>query len=270
MQSGISRRRAAALAEGGAAYAERRAEIIATAARIFREKGFRGTSLADVAESLGTDRASLYYYIGSKEELFHEIVRDAAEANAQQAEAIRDGPGTAVDKLGHLIISLMASYSAHYPYLFVYIQEDLSKVADRRSAWARQMTVINKRYDDAVIGIVESGFKEGSIRQVGSARVIAYAIIGMVNWTHRWYREGASGMPSAAEIGRSFVEVVLNGLSSGDQPPTHQAFLAALDLQESSGRSLADGFVAVDEAIKVVLRFPLRPARRVVTSVYFK
>ena len=50
MQSGISRRRAAALAEGGAAYAERRAEIIATAARIFREKGFRGASLADVAE----------------------------------------------------------------------------------------------------------------------------------------------------------------------------------------------------------------------------
>ena len=60
--------------------------------------------------------------------------------------------------------------------------------------------MINKRYDDAVIGIVESGFKEGSIRRVGSARVIAYAIIGMVNWTHRWYREGASGMPSAAEM----------------------------------------------------------------------
>ena len=70
MQSGIGRRRAAALAEGSAAYAERRAEIIAAAAKVFREKGYRGTSLADVAESLDTDRASLYYYIGSKEELF--------------------------------------------------------------------------------------------------------------------------------------------------------------------------------------------------------
>ena len=29
--------------------------VAATAARIFREKGFRGASLADVAESLGTD-----------------------------------------------------------------------------------------------------------------------------------------------------------------------------------------------------------------------
>lgn len=215
MQSGISRRRAAALAEGGAAYAERRAEIIATAARIFREKGFRGTSLADVAECLGTDRASLYYYIGSKEELFHEIVRDAGEAVTQQAEAIRDSAGTAADKLRRLISSLMAAYSAHYPYLFVYIQEDLSKVADGRSAWARQMTAISKRYEDAVIGIVESGFEDGSIRPAGPARVIAYGVIGMVNWTHRWYREGASGMPSAAEIGQTFSEMVLNGLNSG-------------------------------------------------------
>ena len=215
MESGMGRRRAAALAEGGAAYAERRSEIIATAAKIFREKGYRGTSLADVAERLGTDRASLYYYIGSKEELFHEIVRDAAEANAQQAEAIRDGAGTAVDKLGRLITALMASYSAHYPYLFVYIQEDLSKVADGQSAWARQMAKINKRYDDAVIGIVESGFADGSIRPVGPARVIAYGMIGMVNWTHRWYREGASAMPSAAQIGQTFTDMVLAGLSTG-------------------------------------------------------
>jgi AcrR family transcriptional regulator len=219
MQSGMGRRRAAALAEGGTAYAERRAEIVATAARIFREKGFRGTSLADVAERLGTDRASLYYYIGSKEELFHEIVRDAAEANAQQAEAIRDGAGTAVDKLGRLITSLMASYAEHYPFLFVYIQEDLSKVADGRSAWARQMAKINRRYDDAVIGIVESGFADGSIRPVGPARVIAYGIIGMVNWTHRWYREGASAMPSAAEVGQAFAEMVLGGLSSAPPEP---------------------------------------------------
>lgn len=221
MESGIGRRRAAALAEGGAAYAERRAEVIAVAAKVFREKGYRGTSLADVAESLGTDRASLYYYISSKEELFHEIVRDAAEANAAQAEEIRGGAGTAADKLGRLIHALMASYATHYPYLFVYIQEDLSKVADGKSAWARQMTKINKRYDDAVIGIVESGFADGSIRPVAPARVIAYGIIGMVNWTHRWYREGASGMPSAAEIGRSFTEMVLNGVSPG--PPVYPA-----------------------------------------------
>jgi TetR/AcrR family transcriptional regulator, cholesterol catabolism regulator len=213
MASGIGRRRAAALAEGGTAYTERRAEIVAAAAQVFREKGFNGTSLADVAESLGTDRATLYYYIGSKDELFHEIVRDAAAANAAEAETIRDSTDTSAAKLTRLITSLMSSYATHYPYLFVYIQEDLSKVSGGRSSWAREMSAINKRYDDAAIAIVKSGIEDGTLRTATSARVIANGIIGMVNWTHRWYRNGDPSMPDADEIGSAYAQMVLNGLA---------------------------------------------------------
>jgi TetR/AcrR family transcriptional regulator, cholesterol catabolism regulator len=211
MASGIGRRRAAALAEGGAAYTKRRTEILTAAARIFREKGFSRTSLADIAEALDTDRASLYYYFASKEQLFHEIVRDASEANAAQAEEIRDSDLPVPDKIAALAKSLMSSYDAHYPYLFVYIQEDLSKVASGKSSWARQMHEINRRYDDAVVAIVRAGIDDGSIRSIGSARVIANGIIGMLNWTHRWYHSDTA-MVSAEEIGDSFADMVLNGL----------------------------------------------------------
>jgi AcrR family transcriptional regulator len=211
MGSGIGRRRAAALAEGSAAYTERRAEIMRTAARIFREKGYNATSVADIAEVVGTDRASLYYYVGSKQELFHEIVRDAAEANAARSEAIRDSADPAPDKIASLITSLMASYAEHYPYLFVYIQEDLSKVSDGRTRWARQMHAINKRFDDAVVAIVQTGLDDRTIRSSTSARIIANGIIGMLNWTHRWYHQGGAG-PDADEIGHAFADMVLNGL----------------------------------------------------------
>jgi AcrR family transcriptional regulator len=213
MASGMGRRRAAALAEGGAAYTERRAEIVAAAAQVFREKGFTATSLADIAESLGTDRATLYYYIGSKDELFHEIVRDAAEANASAAEAIRDSADTATGKLTRLVTSLMSSYATHYPYLFVYIQEDLSKVSGGRSSWSREMRAINKRYDDAAISIVKSGIEDGTLRTSTSARVITNGIIGMVNWTHRWYRNGDPSMPGADEIGSAYAQMILGGLA---------------------------------------------------------
>jgi TetR/AcrR family transcriptional regulator, cholesterol catabolism regulator len=222
MSSGIGRRRAAALAEGSAGYIERRSEIVVAAAQIFRDKGFSGTSLADVAEALNTDRASLYYYVGSKEELFHEIVREAAEANAAQAEAIRDSASPASDKIAALITALMASYANH-PYLFVYIQEDLSKVADGRSSWARQMRAINKRYDDAVQTIVQSGMDDGSIRAVTSARVVANGIIGMMNWTHRWYRASDSSLPSPDEIGSAFADIVLAGLQAKRGPSKRAA-----------------------------------------------
>jgi len=88
MTSGIGRRRAAARDEGGAAYQERRTEIVRAAAEMFKKNGYRGTKLNDVAEAMGLDRASLYYYVGSKEELFHEVVGTAVETNADAAEQI--------------------------------------------------------------------------------------------------------------------------------------------------------------------------------------
>jgi TetR/AcrR family transcriptional regulator, cholesterol catabolism regulator len=214
MASGIGRRRAAALADGTSAYAERRLEIIAAGAEVFREKGYRGAGLADIADRLGTDRASLYYYFGSKEELFHEIVRDASAANAADAEAIRDSEAVAPDKLWRLITSLMSSYAKHYPYLSVYIQEDLRHVDDGGSDWGRQMREINKRYDEAVVQIVQEGLDAGTIRDIGSARVIANGIIGMVNWSHRWFRDGAKNMPDAEQIGQTFARMALEGLSA--------------------------------------------------------
>jgi len=83
------------------------------------------------------------------------------------------------------------------------------------------MKRINKRYDEAVIAIVQSGFDDGSVRRVASARVVAYSIIGIVNWTHRWYRVGAPDMPTPDELGRSFVDMVLRGLATAlDAPET--------------------------------------------------
>ena len=48
----------------------KRREIVAMAWEVFREKGFDGASMSDVAERLGGSKATLYRYYSSKEELF--------------------------------------------------------------------------------------------------------------------------------------------------------------------------------------------------------
>lgn len=90
--SGIARRRAVAREEANPSYLERRAEIVRAAARVFKAKGLQGANLGDIAAESGADRASLYYYVGSKEELFHELVRGAVEANLARARDIRQLP----------------------------------------------------------------------------------------------------------------------------------------------------------------------------------
>ena len=208
--SGIGRRRAAAKADGGAAYQQRRQEILQTAARVFKERGLEGASLGQIAEAVGTDRASLYYYVGSRTELFNDVVREPVRANVEMAEAIcrKDVPAPA--KLRELAANLMRSYADNYPFPYVYIQEDLSRLGDRGDEEAHEM---NRRFDAAIIGIIEQGLADGSLRSDVPAREIAFGFIGMLNWTHRWFDPDSAGADPAA-IGDHFADIVLEGLAT--------------------------------------------------------
>ena len=211
MSSGIERRRASARDEGGDAYQERRREIIAAAATVFKRKGYRATNLADIATAADTDRATLYYYAANKAELFDEVVSGAVEANTLRAEEIRAGTEPAPEKLRRMFAELMASYATHYPLLYVFVQENLSHVEPAREEWAQRMRRLNRRYEDAVVGVVRDGVDEGTLAVRGDPRIVAYGLLGMLAWTNRWFRPGAGG-PDAAEIAATFADTVVDGL----------------------------------------------------------
>lgn len=209
--SGIARRRSAARDESNPAYLERRAEIVRAAARAFKAKGLHGTKLGDIAAASGADRASLYYYVGSKEELFHEVVREAVRANLVRAQEIRDAAGTAPEKLRALIRALMTSYAEHYPILYVYIQENLTHVPEDHRRWAEDMRQVNRDYERIVIALLEQGVREGTLRDVGPTWIVAYGLMGMLGWTNRWFNPEESPV-SAGQIADTFADTFLLGL----------------------------------------------------------
>ena len=149
--------------------------------------------------------------MGSKEELFDEVVSDAVRANVARAQAIRDGAGHAPDKLARLITELMDSYAASYPFLYVFIQENLSHVGEKRSEWSTEMRGLNRAYQECVVDIITAGIAEGTVRPVAEPWVLAYGLIGMVGWTNRWFNPTKSDV-DAATIGRAYADVVLDGL----------------------------------------------------------
>ena len=211
--SDIGRRRKSALDKGSASYQQRRREIAHAAAAIFNRRGFKGTSLTAVAKALGTDRASLYYYIANKRELFDEVIREVSEANVAMAESVLASGEPALEKLRRLVVELMRSYGRNYPLLYVYIREDLSHVEADRTEWSQYMRSVNRKYDDAIIAIVQEGIDDGTVRPIASARVLAFGVIGMINWTNRWFVPDRSP-DTAEEIGGAYAELVVGGLRS--------------------------------------------------------
>ncbi len=210
--SRISERRKAALIDQSAEYAAKRAELVRAAATVFRDKGYANATLNDIAESVGSDRASLYYYVGSKEELFRECVRDVVDQNADKAKKIVAKRKSNREKLTDLIEMLLDSYEQSYPYIFVYIQENMSHIAAEEFPWATKMSEQTKRVEKLCIDVIEAGMRDGSFRSDLPTVLVANALFGMMNWTHRWYVPNKKF--SARQIAQTFTTVLFEGVAN--------------------------------------------------------
>ena len=213
-RSDISNRRELARQSGDADYIQRRADLMRAAATVFKRMGFQAANLLDIAKEAGIDRASVYYYVSGKEEMYHEVVLGAVQQNVSMVEEIAGKPELgAAEKLTMLVELLMHSYDEHYPYLFVYVQENMAHI-DAKNPWQQDMRDLGQRFDDAVTKIIQEGVAAGTLKPIGRVgpRLLAYALLGMCNWSHRWFNPG--GRLSGREIGAAFAELLLGGLAS--------------------------------------------------------
>jgi TetR/AcrR family transcriptional regulator, cholesterol catabolism regulator len=207
-ESNIEARRKAALEDGGVVYMARREEIVQAAAHVFRDRGFEATTLRDVAAALGTDRASLYYYVGSKEELLQEIVSQALRLDIEMAESVKRSRASSPEKIAALIESMVDSYDKNYPHMMVYI-EDLGRIARQDSEWSIDVIEQTRAYEALVHSILRKGQRDGTLRSDLPVELCALALFGMINWMHRWYRPDNKW--KVEDVAGTFTAIFLDG-----------------------------------------------------------
>jgi AcrR family transcriptional regulator len=229
MESNLSRRRNVAREESSTQYVETRRRVVEAAAEVFRERGFDNTNLQDIAAALGMKRATLYYYVDSKESIFREVILEAVRGNVRAIQRISGSKAPATDKIDAVIRGLMTSYEENYPHLYVYIQEEMERVLVHRGPQqrdARERAVNdeifehNRTYLAALESIMREGIRDGAFVD-DDPRLMALAIQGMVNWTHRWFKPG--GRFTAAEVAGTFSRIAVSGLTSESLPPNPSA-----------------------------------------------
>jgi TetR/AcrR family transcriptional regulator, cholesterol catabolism regulator len=211
--SSIGRRRRHARRAPSAGYLERQQRLLAAATEVLKEKGLDATSINDIAERMGADRASVYYYFGSKQEIFLALVRQAVEEVVLLAEGIAAEDGPSADRLERLVRSQLAAYERHYPYMQLYIQEDMNRVPGDGTTAGEELKALGLRYEAAIERITRDGIAAGEFRADLDAQLVAFAVLGAVNWTHRWFRPG--GRLTGEQIGASFADLFLRGVGTG-------------------------------------------------------
>jgi AcrR family transcriptional regulator len=250
MDSDISRRRKLAAKEQSAVYKDRREALMAAAAETFREQGLDGASLNDIAQRAGLDRATLYYYVESKEELYRAVVEEVVHKNVAQVQAVKAGPGTGAEKLAEMIRHLMVSYAENFPHLYIFVAEDFGRRGPsgrqgRRPAkaaaakkppakdWRTELSDLGDVFHSSVRDIIAEGLADGTLSSSLTPGLIAHGVIGMVSWSHRWFKP--EGRTSAEEVADGFANMVLSGLT----PRSVTAKVGAR--RATAGRQRGDG-----------------------------
>lgn len=188
--------------------AGRRAEILKVATRMFAQRGFHHTSLQDIAEALKIQKASLYYYFDSKEEILSAILQRGVEellVDAEKAVQAVDDPREQLDRL----------LDAHVRNLERRLDDIKVFLSERRSltpAQERRYLEWRRRYEDLYVQVITEGQARGVFGE-GRPRVLAYGILGTYNWLIQWYRP--RGELSVRQIHQDLSRLVLRGLLKG-------------------------------------------------------
>lgn len=161
-------------------------KIIDTAAELFHKRGYRATTLDDVAKELGLTHAALYHYVSSKEELLSEIYIQALDRIFKNSIMISQMDISPDEKL-RLIIKehIQGIIIKSLPMISVFFSEE-NQLPEKEF---RKITKEKNKYTKIIENVIEEGISKGYFRNT-DPKLEAYAIIGMCNWVYKWYKPG--------------------------------------------------------------------------------
>ena len=182
----------------------KREAVLRTAARIFNEHGYHGTSLELVAEELEITRPTVYYYFKNKDEILFECVRIALEMIESAAQRVTERGGSAAEQL----VAVMEQYAE------VMMQDFgvcLVRVGDSPLPAESRVKLrrLQSNIDRKLRGLIEQGIRQKAFAPC-DPKLAAFAVAGALNSISRWYRPDGELTPK--EIAGHFVRMLMGGL----------------------------------------------------------
>lgn len=188
-----------------------RVEILKSAAAAFRRLGYHGATVEQIAAALHMKKGNLYYYFRNKEEILFACHQHSLDRLTELLERIQQGGAPPGDKLRALIVAFVHTIldELHGTALFL----DLEALAP---AHLRTVVARRDRFDRGMRQVIEEGMATGAFAR-GDAKLVAFAVLGAVNWIPRWF--DPAGPASSQAIADQFADYLTAGL----RPPARGA-----------------------------------------------
>jgi AcrR family transcriptional regulator len=144
---------------------DRRTQIKTTAAKLFAERGYHGTTMDDLALKLGLNKATVYYHYSRKNELLSAIYNEPANKLLRLVGEIppQESP---VKSLAALIRFLLRMLEQDPHEIAVYCQEMRWLEQWLPPRVCHQVRAKQDEFTRYVVGLVGRGIAEGTFRDV--------------------------------------------------------------------------------------------------------
>lgn len=182
-----------------------RDEIIETAAQVFRQKGYHGASMEDVALAVHLKKASLYHHFRSKQEILLEILDKALEMLLDRISPIAEQDGPADIKLRLMVREYLTILMENIDLAGVLLFEH--RALERRQH-ARHIPNRDK-FESLWKDVVNEGVQKQLFRCKDPGLAVR-ALLGQMNWTITWFKP--EGGKTIEQIADNYSDLLLNGL----------------------------------------------------------
>ena len=158
----------------------RKQQIIETASKLFKQRGYSAVTMRDLATAMGIKAASLYNHISSKQEILKSIIISLAEEFTEGMQRIKSSEATSIEKL-KAIVDLHVKITASNTYGMASLNNDWMHLEDQLDHYLS----LRAHYEDDFRGIIQKGISAGEILD-RDEEVMLFSILSTLRSLYLW------------------------------------------------------------------------------------
>jgi AcrR family transcriptional regulator len=183
----------------------RKEQIYRAASALFSERGYRATSVRDIARELDLQGGSLYAHISSKEDVLWEIIARVAESFFDAVRPIAEAELPAPERLRAMIHAHVGVVVNELARAAVFFQDWRHLSEPRRS----EVLALRDGYEALFRTVIADGVAREELA-ARDPRLAAIFVLTALNGIPGWFR--ADGERTADDIADDLAGLILDGL----------------------------------------------------------
>lgn len=192
--------------KGGGLITDLRQKIIQSSLLLFDKQGFHGVTVNQIVKDVGTSKGGFYHHFTSKDELLFVIHDTFITYVLDKAIIANKTYNSPTKKLQAIIKDFVNVFDLYKPHISVFYQETIYLKPEYEALIKKK----RDQFKQIITSAIREGKAENEFRGDLSVEITTMAILGMVNWTYKWYKQ--EGTKSIEEIGDIFVDLILHSV----------------------------------------------------------